>query len=307
MTFVPPGSSYRGLRCLLFCALILIFLTCRAEAVTENLSPDLTKAQQAMDDDDIVTAEKILLRVLKEDDSASIAHRLLGILYLNQGRRGEAALEFQKALINDPLDEMSKELLFSVYYNQGQELFDNALEAPKARSYFEQAAAIRPEGVMSYYYLGSLNYQENRDAECVDVLLKIVKRTSKKLTENIHHMIYNCAFNLLNQKNSLAAKDVVPYLAASPDTTTDELLLAATISLENKDFPQAIQLYSQVLSKDPQHALALYNRDVAKQRLTELLENEQKKSLDTDRGSHTPKNQGISSTEKDQTSNETVK
>jgi hypothetical protein len=83
----------------------------------------------------------------------------------------------------------------------------------------------------------------------------------------------------LNQKRVDVAKEALPYFATSPQATINELLLAATISLEVGDFAKSTELYDRVLGRDPRHALALHNRGIAQQRLDEIRRMEAATSL----------------------------
>lgn len=241
-----------------------------ATVSADNLYRDLTTIQEAIKDDDVDLAEELLQKVLKTDRYNARAHHLLGTVFLKKGLRDAAIEEFTTAIQIDPQDEMTREYLFSVYYNHAQDLLEIPQESGKAREYLEKSIEVRPGGIMPYYYLGALNYQEKRDAECIAALFTVVDSIPEQLRSNVHTMLYNSAFNLLNQKSTFVAKEVVPYFSKSPQATINELLLAATISLENNDFVASIQLYDRVLKKDPLNAVALNNRGVAQQRLDEI-------------------------------------
>lgn len=239
-------------------------------AITEkDLPTDLALAQDALQNEDLDLAEELLRNLLTIKDGHPLAHRLLGSVLLKRGLHDAATAEFTTALQIDPQDELTREYLFSIYYNRAQDLLAIPLEAYKARGELEKAIAIRPNGIMSYYFLGTLNYQEKRDAECLSTLLKVADTIPEKLRSNLHAMLYNSAFNLLNQKRADVAKEVLPYFSTRPQITTNELLLTATISLEVGDFAKSAELYDRVLSRDPRHALALHNRGIAQQRLDE--------------------------------------
>ena len=235
-----------------------------------NQSVDLSIAQEALRNEDPDLAETVLRNLIKVEAGNAPAHRLLGNVLLQKGLPDAAISEFTTALEIEPQDELTREYLFSIYYNRAQELLDIPQEASKARAELEKAIAVRPDGIMSYYFLGTLNYQEKRDAECIATLLKVADAIPEKLRPNLHAMLYNSAFNLLNQKRAHESKDVLPYFSSLSQATTNELLLTATISLEINEFAKATELYDRVLSKDPRHAVALHNRGIAQQRLDEI-------------------------------------
>lgn len=236
----------------------------------KDLPADLVLAEDALLNEDLDLAEKMLRRLLAIEGSHPLAHRLLGNVLLKRGLHDAATAEFTIALQIDPQDELTREYLFSIYYNRAQDLLAIPLEAYKARGELEKAIALRPNGIMSYYFLGTLNYQEKRDAECLATLLKVADTIPGQLRPNLHAMLYNSAFNLLNQKRADVAKEVLPYFSARPQATINELLLMATISLEVGDFAKSTELYDRVLGRDPRHALALHNRGIAQQRLDEI-------------------------------------
>jgi tetratricopeptide (TPR) repeat protein len=236
----------------------------------EALDTDLALVQGAIKNDDPDLAEKLLRNILKTEKNNPFVHRLLGSVLLKTGFVDAAIGEFTTALQIDPQDELARDYLFSVYYNRAQDFLEIPLEAYKARGELEKAIAIRPDGIMSYYFLGTLDYQENRDTECIAMLLKVADIIPEMLRPNLHTMLYNSAFNLLNQNRADDAKEVLPYFFNLPQATINELLLTATISLEVGDFIKSTELYDRVLSKDPLHTLARYNRGIAQQRLDEI-------------------------------------
>ena len=276
MISVLPTRHQAHLRLLLLlsCGLVLTAGFSHATMTAEALYAELAIVQEAITDDNPDRAEKLLRNILETEQNNPLVHRLLGSVLLKTGFVEAAIVEFTTALQIDPQDELAREYLFSIYYNRAQDLLEIPLEAFKAREELEKAIAIRPDGIMSYYFLGTLEYQEKRDAECIATLLKVAGTIPEKLRPNLHTMLYNSAFNLLNQKRAADAKDVLPYFFALPQATLNEQLLTATISLEIGDFAKSTELYDRVLSKDPLHTVALHNRGVAQQRLDEIRQKE---------------------------------
>lgn len=273
ITSVLPAHHNAHLRRLLLffcCWLALTAGFSQAAMTTEALEADLLLVQEALKDDDPDLAEKLLRNILITEKNNPLVHRLLGCVLLKTGFVDAAISEFTTALQIDPQDELTREFLFSVYYNRAQDLLEIPLEAYKARGDLEKAIAIRPDGIMSYYFLGTLDFQEKRDAECIAMLLKVVDTIPGMLRPNLHTMLYNSAFNLLNQNRADDAKELLPYFFDRPQATLNELLLTATISLEVGDLVKSTELYDRVLSKDPLHTLALHNRGIAQQRLDEI-------------------------------------
>lgn len=273
ITSVLPAHHNAHLRRLLLffcCWLALTAGFSQAAMTAEALEADLLLVQEALKDDDPDLAEKLLRNILITEKNNPLVHRLLGSVLLKTGFVDAAISEFTTALQIDPQDELTREFLFSVYYNRAQDLLEIPLEAYKARGDLEKAIAIRPDGIMSYYFLGTLDYQEKRDAECIAMLLKVVDTIPEMLRPNLHTMLYNSAFNLLNQNRADDAKELLPYFFDRPQATLNELLLTATISLEVGDLVKSTELYDRVLSKDPLHTLALHNRGIAQQRLDEI-------------------------------------
>lgn len=281
MSSVLPTSRKRRLRLplILSCWIALTVGLSEAAMAAEDLYSNLAVAQEAIKDDDCDRAEKILEKILITEKNNAIALRLMGTIFLKRGLRADAIAEFTTALQIDPQDELTREYLFSIYYNRAQELLGNPQETFQARGELEKAIAIRPGGIMSYYFLGTLNYQEKRDAECITTLLKVADNIPEKLRPNLHNMLYNSAFNLLNQKRSFEAKEVIPYFSAPSLATINELLLIATIALENNDYAASIQFYDRVLSKDPCLALARHNREIAQQHLDDIQQKEAEVAL----------------------------
>ena len=276
-----PSCHNALLRLVLFfcCWFALIVEFSQAATTAGDLSAELSIAQEALNNEDLDHAENVLNKLLKIEKDVALPHRLLGCVHLKRGLQDAAIDEFMMALQLDPGEELAREYLFSIYYNRAQALLEIPQEAYKARAELEKAIAIRPDGVMSYYFLGTLNYQEKKDAECIKTLLKVVDTIPEKLRPNLHAMLYNCAFNLLAQKRADEAKELLPYFSAPPQATINELVLTATIALEIGDFAKSIELYDRILLKDPLHAVALHNRGVVQQRLDDVRRKEAKAAL----------------------------
>lgn len=271
MSFVFPTRHKTLLRLLpLFCCwLVLLAGLSQAAMTDEDPAADLSLAQEALENEDPDLAEKTVRNLLSVAAENAPAHRLLGYLLLKKGLHDAAIGEFTTALQIEPQDELAKEYLFSIYYNRAQDLLAIPQEAHKARPELEKAIAIRPDGIMSYYFLGTLNYREKRDEECITALLKVADTIPEKLQSDLHTMLYNCACNLLNQQRAHEAKEVIPYFSLRPQAGISELFLTATIALAIGDFAQSTELYDRVLSRDPLHAMAQHNRGIAQQRLAE--------------------------------------
>jgi tetratricopeptide (TPR) repeat protein len=296
MISVLPTHPKAHLRLLLLlsCGLVLTAGFSHAAITAEALYADLEIVQEAIRNDDPALAEKLLRNILKTEQNNPLAHRLLGNVLLQTGLVDAAIAEFTTALQIDPQDELARDYLFSIYYNHAQDLLEIPLEAYKARGELEKAIAIRPGGIMSYYFLGFLDYQEKRDAECIATLMKVADTIPEKLRSNLHTMLYNSAFNLLNQKRAQDAKDVLPYFFTLPQATINELLLTATIALEIGDFAKATELYDRVLNQDPLHAVALHNRGIAQQRLDEIRQKEAAAALLQQQSLESPPTENLS-------------
>ena len=296
MISAHPTPHKDHLRLLLFfcCWLVLITEASQAAMPAGNQSADLSIAQEALLYEDTDLAETELRNLLKVETGNAPAHRLLGTVLLQRGLPDAAIAEFTTALQIEPQDELTREYLFSIYYNRAQDLLAIPQEAHKARVELEKAIAIRPDGIMSYYFLGTLNYHEKRDADCIAMLLKVADAIPEKLRPNLQTMLYSCAFNLLNQHRANDAKDVLPYFSSLPQVTTNELLLTATLALEIGDFAKSIELYDRVLCKEPRHALALHNRGIAQQRLDELRRKEAAIALLQQQNPESPRPENLS-------------
>lgn len=241
-------------------------------------APDLILAQEAIADDDLARAEKLLLQILNKDTTNAVALRLLGIVQLKNGARNDAIASFTTALKIDPLDELTREYLFSLYFNHAQELLDTPKNAPLARAELLRAIEIRPESVLSYYFLGILSSQEERYAETITALIRISDRIPDNLKQNLNSLLYNSAIKLLTQQKPAEASVVIPYFAQKPQATAMELILAATIALETKDYESAIILYDRALKLAPNDVTALHNRSIAQERLAALQRLQQQQS-----------------------------
>lgn len=271
MISAPPSHYhiFRRIPLLFCCGLALV-----AGSGESSPAAELSSVAQAFKNEDPDLAEKGLRTLMNEEEEKAAAHRLHGTALLQQGLHAEAIAEFTAALQIDPQDKLAREYLFSIHYNRAQDLLEDPLEAERAREELEQAIAVRPDGTMSYYLLGTLNFREKKHGECIAMLLKIVDTTPESLRPNLHAMLYNSAVSLLNQNRALDAKGVIPYLSAAPQSGTNDLMLAAAISLANGDFANSAECYERVLHSDPLNAAALNNRGIALQRLEKIRQEE---------------------------------
>lgn len=275
---LPPAPS-SPLRLLLIAFLSLTFSAIRvnAAAATAEVATDLILVQQALDEGEDAMAERLLQRILQEDARNPLAHRLNGVVLLRNGSREGAEAAFATGLALDPRDELTREYLFSLYYNDAQELLDRPVDATQgsrlssqARAALLRALEIRPESVMSAYLLATLEFRERRYAETISLLLGVAARIPDPLKNNVHGLLYSSAVNLLNQKRSQEANGVVDYLANLPQAPVNDLLLAASIALENGDNQRALTLCERILQIDPAQQKAQHNRTLARQRLDNL-------------------------------------
>lgn len=267
------------LRLLLIAFLCLTFSAIRvnATAATAEVAMDLALAQQALDEGEDATAERLLQRILQEDARNPLAHRLNGVVQLRNGSRAGAEAAFATGLALDPRDELTREYLFSLYYNDARELLDRPVDALQgaevalqARAALLRALEIRPESVMSAYLLATLNFREKRYAETVSLLLGVAERIPDYLRANVHQLLYSSGVNLLNQKRSLESSGLVDYLANPSQAPANDLLLAASIALENGDNQSVLTLCERILLIDPAQQRALHHRALARQRLDDL-------------------------------------
>lgn len=274
MSRQPAHSSPLRLLLIAFLCLTFSALPIDAAAASAEVETDLALAQQALDEGEDAVAERLLQRILREDARNPLAHRLNGVVQLRNGSRAGAEAAFATCLAIDPRDELTREYLFSLHYNDAQALLDRTVDATQgpevasqARAALLRALEVRPESVMSAYLLATLDFREKRYAETVSLLLGVAERIPDYLRANAHQLLYSSGVNLLNQKRSLEAGGLVDYLAEPPQAPAGDLLLAASIALENGDNQRALTLCERVLQIDPAQQRALHQRSLARQRL----------------------------------------
>ncbi len=110
-------------------------------------------------DKDYPLAERETLRALELDPNRAEAHNNLGMIYINQGRLSDAAVQFRKALANlaYPNPEFAANNLGSVEYQLGD--FAAAVEA------YERSLAILPNNPDARFQLGMSYARLGRLAE----------------------------------------------------------------------------------------------------------------------------------------------
>ncbi|TYO99913.1 tetratricopeptide repeat protein [Geothermobacter ehrlichii] len=223
-----------------------------------------------LDRDDLAEAEKLLRKVLALGGPQIEARRLLGDIYLRQGRDRLAEQQWQQVLAARPDDETARDYLFTIRFNRGLAAL-NEKKPVEAETAFRLALATDSQSSLARYYLGYLAYQRQDWEQALSLLRDAAPELPGSARESLNAMVYNCAATLLEQGKPLAARPAVELLADSKTTAVQAHFLAGNIHLALKEYSEARREFQLVLEQQPGNPEAILNLVKADQGAAETL------------------------------------
>lgn len=184
--------------------------------------------------------------------------RLLGDIHARHGRTAQAVTAFATYLEAYPDDATTREFLYAIHFNQGQERL-GADDLAGARIAFDEALAASPGSPLAIYYLGYIDYLEGDIESAGERLTGVYTTVPDDARKNIEAILYNSALALLEQRKLRQAQAAIAPLAAQRPGTPKVPYLAGNIHLALREFEQARNSYSTVLELDPGHRGAAMN------------------------------------------------
>ncbi len=212
--------------------------------------PDYAKVEQEIHHGEFAAAETTLQQALAANDGDFRAHLLLGIVFQEEGRSGEALRELEKARTLRPNDPVS-------YVNTGRVLASQG-ELDSAAGQFAAAIRLDPKNAIAHSNWGIVLYHQQRWNQAIAQLRKAVSLEPRDVTS------WSALFQAyLEIKNFAAARTVSAQIERlSPDTAETFRTLGA---LQGKagDYSGAVINLRKALERDPDSSEVGYNLALA--------------------------------------------
>lgn len=185
-------------------------------------------------------------------------YRQLGDLYAQRNETELAIKSFHSYLEQFPDDSVSREYLFALEFNRGQD-FLAAEEWAQAANSFKRALEIQPASPTALYFLGYISYVEQQPELAALHLEKAFSLADDSLQQTIRPLLYNTALSLRKMSKLSAALDISEQLARQQNAQLKELFLAGTLSLELGSHRAANEYLQRAVKLDPTHQGAQQN------------------------------------------------
>ena len=205
------------------------------------------KALVQMMMDSTQECEETVEQLLQVNPNSAMAHDILGLLELKEGKYPKALEHLTKAIELD-------ETFALAYYNRGIAFrYLNNNEA--AMNDFNKAIEIR-QNLAQFYFTRAL--VSKAEGEMDDALEDYDK--ALLLNDNFNAAFYNRAYTLkiLGEYTS-ALSDIDEFLFTDPDSPEAWNLKGNAHTLQS-DYLRAIDSYTQAINSNPEYAEAFYNR-----------------------------------------------
>ena len=192
---------------------------------------------------DTDTAEKMLKKVIKMNPNIAKAHKDLGIIYLNKRLFEYAEDEFKTALKLQPND-------FEIIFEYGNFLY-SVSKNNEAERYYTEALELEPENILALTFMALNKLILNQLDASKDYIMKA-------LHINHHHeYILFCAGRIMYARGEYedAKRYLVKAVEQNPDIETQNTL--ALTYYELGEYPQAINIFNNLLSKHPENISVL--------------------------------------------------
>ena len=179
-------------------------------------------------------------------------YRQLGDLYATLEETALATKAFRTYLEQFPDDRVSRDYLFALEFNKGQdylaeELFD------EASTHFQEALKVQPDSPAARYYLGYIAYTRGDADEAAWQLQKAFEVADDSLRQNLRPLLYNTSLSLKQAGQAKQALKLASQLADSPQAQVNELFLAGNLHLEYGSYRTAYDYLQRAAGQDPNH------------------------------------------------------
>jgi len=196
-------------------------------------------------------AIRLFHRVLAYAPDRHEVYRQLGDLYATQGDSERAIQSFARYLEIYPEDPLSREYVFALEFNRGQEALA-AEELDRAAGHFQKAREFQPDSPTTLYYLGYIAHTRGQQRQAAALLVKADAKADINLKRAIRPLLYNTALALRQSGQNRQAAETIALLADAPHPLFNELYLAGTISLDLGRHRAAQEYFRRAIALEPQ-------------------------------------------------------
>lgn len=209
----------------------------------------------SQDKGDSNEAIRFFQRVLNYAPERFEVYRQLGDLYANRGEPNLATSSFRRYLQAFPDDPVSREYLFALEFNLGQDaLAAGAFD--QADSHFRSALEVQPESPMALYYLGYIAYVQDAQNLAAERLMAAFEKADANLRETLRPLLYNTALALRQSGQTRLAADTIAFLADQAHPLFNELYLAGTTALALSQDRMAQSYFRRAIALAPEDPAA---------------------------------------------------
>ena len=192
---------------------------------------------------DTDAAERILKKAIKMNPKMAKAHKDLAVIYLNKRLFDYADIEFKTAMELMPDD-------FEILFEYGNFLYSTS-KNKEAETYYQKALEIEPKNILALTFMALNKLILNQLDESKEYIMKA-------LHINHHHeYIQYCAGRILFARKEYeeAKRYLINAVEQNPDVETQNTL--ALTYFELGEYPQAINIFNNLLSKYPENVSVL--------------------------------------------------
>ncbi|HWR36279.1 MAG TPA: tetratricopeptide repeat protein [Clostridia bacterium] len=219
----------------------------KSRVAVEEHPADIQKAQAAIEQRDLASAEALLQEALKQDPQNYQAHFYLGYVYSNTNRRPEAIAAYRKSVAARPN-------LFESNLNLGMLLAADA--SPEASKYLKAATQLKPSGkqdealARAWMSLGRVLESADR-AGAVDAYQRAAELQPRNPAPHLE------LGQMLERHSDLAGAEKEYKVALTLDANSaDPLASLANLYMRGKRLPEAESTIRELLKTQPGNANA---------------------------------------------------
>ncbi len=211
---------------------------------------------------DLPDARRLFSRVLALAPGRADLYRVLGEMDVHTGETDRALDEFSRYLQVYPDDEITREYVCTLHYEQALQLLEEQRPA-EARAAFDRALAVSPGSPLVLYHLGRLDYAEGNFETAAERLRSALPGADAEIPSALFSLLHDCALALLEQDKLQSALAAVEPLIGRPAASAGDFGLAGDIYLALHEFAKARFCYHRALAIDPQDRSSLQNSRAA--------------------------------------------